>query len=420
MKRSAWSGDAASGRGARVSKGFFMGPAPRARLYFLLAPLVLLTIPLYLLYSSQLYGVAAAVVPSMLYLAAAAMLYRYSSWRTMATDKLARYAPVIAMAYIAPLAAVGFYRGFGLNTLYISWFNAALSIGYVASWTLALEHYRLAVLRSLRGWRGCLAAVLLTTALTLPLARVAQPWLFLLASMSAAAYSMVLSMIALSGGYRPAVATAMLLQFFLNASPILPDIPVHIGYVASIISCIAAAAITVLVLQDAGALPEPSVWDRARRGMVGAAASITVAAAAVLLVAGLLAGYRFFVVMTGSMEPGLMPGDIVVSYPSNNYSVGDTIVYVYRGSVVVHRIESIEGDGTIYTRGDANDDIDPWFITREDIVGRVVLRVPWAGRPLLILSLFSGGYINGLFLLVSLIGFAYLLYTVYRYVGALL
>lgn len=83
------------------------------------------------------------------------------------------------------------------------------------------------------------------------------------------------------------------------------------------------------------------------------------------------------VVLSGSMEPELSVGDLLVIVRRNSYEVRDIVVYQDGRMAVTHRIVAISDDEVI-TRGDANNiEDDP--ITPEQIKGKVVLAVPFIG-----------------------------------------
>jgi signal peptidase I len=78
-------------------------------------------------------------------------------------------------------------------------------------------------------------------------------------------------------------------------------------------------------------------------------------------------------VLSGSMRPGISPGDAVVTTRVSVSSLhkGDIIVFTPPGATLarVHRIASLapaKGGIAVTTKGDANSDIDPW--------GRVILK----------------------------------------------
>lgn len=94
-------------------------------------------------------------------------------------------------------------------------------------------------------------------------------------------------------------------------------------------------------------------------------------------------GHGVAVVLSGSMEPELSVDDLVVVKKTNDYQIGDVVVYQtynedYRSySLTIHRIISIDGD-TVITKGDANNGEDQ-PITMDDIKGELLFAVPFAG-----------------------------------------
>ncbi|OGM12428.1 signal peptidase I [Candidatus Woesebacteria bacterium RBG_16_34_12] len=96
---------------------------------------------------------------------------------------------------------------------------------------------------------------------------------------------------------------------------------------------------------------------------------------------------KLFVVYSGSMEPAIKAASIVISYPQDSYYPGDIITFSSNNSeqLITHRIEyknypnGIENDPTYLTSGDANEDLDNWDVKSGNIVGKVVLTVPYLG-----------------------------------------
>ena len=68
-------------------------------------------------------------------------------------------------------------------------------------------------------------------------------------------------------------------------------------------------------------------------------------------------GYGAAVVLSGSMEPVLSVNDVIIAQKTEDYAVGDMIVYQDGGSVVVHRVVTLDEE-TVQTRGDANNVAD--------------------------------------------------------------
>ena len=90
-----------------------------------------------------------------------------------------------------------------------------------------------------------------------------------------------------------------------------------------------------------------------------------------------LGGYSFFKVITGSMEPELSTGDLLLVVAREEYKADEVVVFLDGRSAVVHRIISMDGD-TVITQGDANNQADE-PISTELICGKVVLAIPLLG-----------------------------------------
>lgn len=96
-------------------------------------------------------------------------------------------------------------------------------------------------------------------------------------------------------------------------------------------------------------------------------------------------GYSFYYVLTESMEPEIMAGEIILgkSTAPEDLEIGDVITYIgetdsYAGKIITHKIVEI-GDGTFTTQGVANDIPDP-PIESSQILSRYVATIPLAGK----------------------------------------
>ena len=88
-------------------------------------------------------------------------------------------------------------------------------------------------------------------------------------------------------------------------------------------------------------------------------------------------GYGASVVLSGSMEPALSVGDLLLLKAEDSYVEGDMVVYQSGTMAVVHRIVSVNSE-TAVTRGDANNaNDDPIPVTA--IKGKVIRSVPKIG-----------------------------------------
>ncbi|WP_035835389.1 signal peptidase I [Cryobacterium roopkundense] len=102
-----------------------------------------------------------------------------------------------------------------------------------------------------------------------------------------------------------------------------------------------------------------------------------VGAPVVLIATGVLP-YRAYVVQTGSMIPAIPPESLVVVHVKE-YAVGQVITFLREGAVVTHRLMSVNADGSLVTRGDANEADDASSVAVADVIGGVVASPPKVG-----------------------------------------
>lgn len=86
-----------------------------------------------------------------------------------------------------------------------------------------------------------------------------------------------------------------------------------------------------------------------------------------------LFGFRIYRVISGSMQPALQIGDVIIIKEANKYAEKDIITYDNGLTTITHRIKSINGD-EIITEGDANDAPDK-PITKDRILGKYFFRI---------------------------------------------
>ena len=95
-------------------------------------------------------------------------------------------------------------------------------------------------------------------------------------------------------------------------------------------------------------------------------------------------GWRPAVIVTGSMLPTIRPGDVVVVDRHPGDLRRGQIVLVtdptQPSGHVAHRVVEVKGNGNLVTKGDANPSRDHAERRPADVVGRVRLVVPAAGR----------------------------------------
>lgn len=96
-------------------------------------------------------------------------------------------------------------------------------------------------------------------------------------------------------------------------------------------------------------------------------------------------GYKLLVVKSGSMEPAIKTGSMVIGKSADDYNINDVITFKNIGKpteTTTHRIYEKECQNnicTFTTKGDANDGPDFEMVTEDRVEGKVMLAVPYFG-----------------------------------------
>jgi signal peptidase I len=127
-------------------------------------------------------------------------------------------------------------------------------------------------------------------------------------------------------------------------------------------------------------------WRRIVRVTTARATLALVGSLVVWSLLPLLVGMTPRVILSGSMEPRIHVGDVIVTrhVPAATLSKGQVITVKdpdHAGRTRTHRLYRRATDGTIVTKGDANPQADSSHVTNANVLGLGVLRVPFVGRP---------------------------------------
>jgi signal peptidase I len=130
-------------------------------------------------------------------------------------------------------------------------------------------------------------------------------------------------------------------------------------------------------------------WLFARSAAAGAIVALVLAAAVPVVFGG-----RTFTVMSGSMEPNVSTGDMVLTVPiaPGEAASGDIVTFTDpspsgHGRLLTHRVARSARRGETYsfvTKGDANTNVERWTVPADGRIGRVVMRIPKLGYAMAI------------------------------------
>lgn len=117
----------------------------------------------------------------------------------------------------------------------------------------------------------------------------------------------------------------------------------------------------------------------------GTALLVLLLVAAVLTFLAPRFGWRVDTVFSGSMEPELKVGGVVVTRPvePEEIKVGDILTFYspLGEQLTSHRVIAVEQGSSLHfsTKGDANEAPDPFVVPAQNVVGKICFHMPYLG-----------------------------------------
>ena len=197
--------------------------------------------------------------------------------------------------------------------------------------------------------------------------------------------NIVATYISIKSGYKPVIIYLLIIELY---SYILPIIPNPSEYIYSVIEFIIPFVLLYRLSNYLKTYRDEYIIRDYHKKKFSALIIPTIIIIFLVYITSGYFHYYAIVIASGSMTPSLYKGDVViVEKVHNNYDLlelDDIIAYKYNGIIVVHRISkivNIEGEKIFYTKGDANNSIDNYKITKDMIIGEVNKKVPYIGYP---------------------------------------
>lgn len=363
-----------------------------------------------------LSGLAVYYVPSAMWLAAFIILLVRDPALRETSKVIVATALAIGVFQVALLYDVAMMFGeLGRSPYSLTPFGLAVNTVFVYSRVLAFEFTRASVIKRFRRKPGtaialtAVAFALLVTPLSSFSAALSSGEdlaIFLTSSLlPLLAQSALASYLVLVGGPWASIAYTGVIEGVLHYSPYLPDVGWMIEGLLGVTTPIVGFTVVSLMLS----LSIPRLKKKhmeLRRSLNRGIKMVAVAGCLVLVTWASIGAFGVKpVVMVGrSMEPSINMGDIVLvakASPSD-LKPGDVIQY-YHESIgpITHRIIEVRHEGGelfFVTKGDANEDVDPWLVHSSQLMGKVVFVIPKLGWiaiairsiPSLLTSTFGG------------------------------
>ncbi|NEK94824.1 signal peptidase I [Modestobacter muralis] len=137
---------------------------------------------------------------------------------------------------------------------------------------------------------------------------------------------------------------------------------------------------------DEGTAAAVRSWSSALARAAVLAVLVALAGMLALCLVAQAVGLRADVVVSGSMQPRIAPGDVVLTtaVTPDQLQPGQVLLFpdpADPGRSLLHRLVAFDVHGDLVTRGDANSSDDPLPVPAASVVGRAQLRVPSIGLP---------------------------------------
>jgi signal peptidase len=121
-------------------------------------------------------------------------------------------------------------------------------------------------------------------------------------------------------------------------------------------------------------------------GNIGFALAILLMVAAAFTYLAPHLGWRLNAVLSGSMEPALKVGGLVVTHAIEPEAivVGDILVFrpvAVEENMISHRVVGVVRNSPLsfQTKGDANDTPDSFIVPAQNVVGKIAFHIPFLG-----------------------------------------
>lgn len=214
-----------------------------------------------------------------------------------------------------------------------------------------------------------------------------QQWFVYIATevLPAFALSGLLTTLVMYGDYKAGLIYVAIIRLFPRLFPFLPNLP----WLAESVAGIAFPIVFLLYIRD---YYQERSHRRDRGNMTGFIGSITVLVLFGWFIVGVFPVYPS-VILTGSMEPGIKPGDVIliekITKEADVYQLKEAEIISFRREdiLITHRIHQVVYDKdeniSFETKGDNNNVVDNGLLQPNDIRGRVRLVIPKIGKLLI-------------------------------------
>ena len=193
------------------------------------------------------------------------------------------------------------------------------------------------------------------------------------------------SYVSYKASYKPVVLYLLIMRLYAYLLPIIPNLN---EYLVSIITFITPV---VYMYQRYKYFASYEYKDVDRDYNKGNYVLLAITSCLTIVLVYLTSGYfKYYAVAiaSGSMEPNIRKGDVVIVEKIGNkfdrLDEGMVIAFKYNNVIVVHRLIDIVHDNNeyyFYTKGDNNAKPDGYVVEENMVIGIVNIKIPFVGLP---------------------------------------
>ena len=195
--------------------------------------------------------------------------------------------------------------------------------------------------------------------------------------------NILLTYLSIKGGYKVNLIYQFIMKIPTYLLPIFPDVGTYLDIIFRLLlPCIISYRVII-------SLKKRMIGDVRASMFLSKTVSyfILIFLVIVIYLTSGIFKYYALTIGSGSMEPKISKGDIVVIEKIKDYSkirVGDVAAFKKESKVIVHRIIKISKEQDYYvfiTKGDANDAQDSYPVYEKEIIGVVRVKIKYLGYP---------------------------------------
>lgn len=300
---------------------------------------------------------------------------------------------ILLLLYFSVSYGIGFFIGFLRNSYSLKWYSIFDNMICPFVIILGIEIFRYIIVNSNKNNKKmvllstCMIALfeIATTIRGVPLTDYAGVFkLLTLSILPICVKNACLSYITSVSGYSSPIVYRLAMELYIYLVPVVPDLGEYINSVVGLFLPFILYVYTSKTVREYYNGVEHKFYSSS----FGLQDCLMIGG--ILLFVCMIFGdftYHMVGIASNSMYPKIKKGDAVVIKKVSDVSdieIGDIIAFYHDGKTIIHRLMKIEDVGGVSyyrTKGDANNTMDNFDITYEQIEGIVKIKVPYLAYP---------------------------------------